>query len=440
MEGLSIARHSEKSRKEAWKVALLDATCSSCHVVGCRLHSWEADEILGPKAKLHLPDVFQSLMTHMEAEQQEIRNDITFVPRVEEKPGKPLQLTNLPTHTLHLVVCMLEANELVNWSGVCSLFRHLAYEVVPGLNLALYEHQRKGLKWMLHRETPSLINQSLLHPFVFARRPGRKIKVGIDLTDMKAVEHVDTTTKDTCGGMFCDEPGLGKTITMLALILRTKGQATRNAQTRLEIRAEGALDTYLRPRGHTVQEGDLVSSGASLIVVPDPLVEHWKYQIEAHVADGALRAYIDKSNQNLPLNVELATYDVVVTSFSRLSKEWKLHRPAPSLEKRIPERYGFEGPQRYADGTIRGEVSSLLTVLWVRVIVDEGHKLGGQTPTNLMRMARLLSAERRWVMTGTPTPNTLQSADLRFMHGLLVFLRNKPYGQTDGRAWNAAFG
>ncbi|KAL3673931.1 hypothetical protein V7S43_001618 [Phytophthora oleae] len=291
---------------------------------------------------------------------------------------------------------------------------------------------------MLHRETPSLINRSLLDPFVFPRRPGRKIKVGIDLTDMKAVEQVDTTTRHTCGGMFCDEPGLGKTITMLALILRTKGQATRNVQVRLEIQAEKALDTYLRPRDHSVPAEDLVSSGASLIVVPDPLVEHWKYQIEAHVADGALRAYIDEGNQNLPLNAELVTYDVVVTSFSRLAKEWKLHRPAFSLEKRMPERYGFEGPQRYADGTIRGEVSSLLTVIWVRVIVDEGHKLGRQTPTNLMRMARLLSAERRWVMTGTPTPNTLQSADLRFMHGLLVFLRNKPYGQPDGRAWTKA--
>ncbi|KAL3673930.1 hypothetical protein V7S43_001617 [Phytophthora oleae] len=108
MEGLSIARHSEKSRKEAWKAALLDATCSSCHVVGCRLHSWEADDILGPKAKLHLPDVFQSLMTHMEAEQQEIRDDITFMPRTEKESGKPPQLTGLPTNTLHLVVCMLE--------------------------------------------------------------------------------------------------------------------------------------------------------------------------------------------------------------------------------------------------------------------------------------------------------------------------------------------
>ncbi|POM59942.1 F-box protein [Phytophthora palmivora] len=439
IEGLSIARRSEKSRKEARKCEFLDATCSSCHVVGCRLHSWEADEVLGPKSKLHLPDVFQSLMIHMEAEQLEIRDDAAFVTRAENSSKQQLSITDLPTNTLHTVVQLMTAKEIAVLSQVCSLFRHLAYEVVPGLNLVLYEHQRKGLKWMLYRETPSLINRSLLHPFIFPRRPGQKTKVGINLLDFKVVEQVDTRARDMCGGMFCDEPGLGKTITMLALILRTKGHSTRNVQ--MQDETENTLDAnlrYARSQDRSVPAEKLVSSGASLIVVPDPLVEHWKYQIEVHVVQGALRAFIDEGNGGLPSNSNLAAYDVVVISFSRLAKEWKLHRPASGLEERMPERYGFEGSQRYTDGTIRGEVSSLLTVHWVRVIVDEGHKLGGQTPTNLMRMARILSAERRWVMTGTPTPNTLQSADLRFMHGLLVFLRNKPYGQPDGRAWTKA--
>ncbi|KAJ8517456.1 hypothetical protein ON010_g18317 [Phytophthora cinnamomi] len=336
----------------------------------------------------------------------------------------------------------MEASELAALSGVCSVFRHLAYAVVPGLNLVLYEHQRKGLKWMLYRETPSLIKSGCeLHPFLFPRRPGQKSDIAIDLLDMKVVADVDTTTRDLCGGMFCDEPGLGKTITMLALILRTKGQSTRNARLRAELAEEAVLDARLhslRPRGRSVAADDLVGSGASLIVVPDPLVEHWKYQIEAHVKSGALRTFIDETSGDLPSNSELAAYDVVVTSFSRLAREWRLHRPVSAQEMRIPERYGFEGPKRYSDGTISGAVSSLLTVRWVRVIVDEGHELGGQTPTRLMEMARILSGERRWVMTGTPTPNTLQSADLRYMHGLLLFLRNKPYGQPDESAWTKA--
>ncbi|KAG3085450.1 hypothetical protein PC128_g4974 [Phytophthora cactorum] len=146
MEGLSIARRSEKLRKTAWKSGLLDATCSSCHVVGCRLHSWEADDILGPKTKLHLPDVFQSLMTHMEAEQFEIRDDVTFVTQ-PENTDKPPQITDLPRNAMHIVVCMMEAKELAALSGVCSLFRHLAYENV--LSRIMMRHTKESIREIL---------------------------------------------------------------------------------------------------------------------------------------------------------------------------------------------------------------------------------------------------------------------------------------------------
>ncbi|KAK1948541.1 F-box protein [Phytophthora citrophthora] len=435
---LSVVSRNGKSKTEARYEALESARSSSCHVVGCRLHPWDASKrAIQPKQKLNLPDVFHSLTSQMEVGQMEIRDDVTYVARMTH-PNKQVVITDLPTNVLQSIVCLMNARDLSSLSGVCSLFQHMAYEVVPGLNLVLYEHQRRGLKWMLRRETPSLTCIPQPHPFILSSATSYEAATAVDLIEDRVIEHPHVTARDACGGMFCDEPGLGKTITMLALILRTKGQTTDNT----------AVDTHgpignarpglrsSRSRGRSVNVEDLVSSGASLIVVPDPLVEHWKYQVEAHVAPGALRVFVDPGVEDkLPYNIDLATYDVVITSFTRLAREWRLHRPTSALEERMPERYGFEGPQRYADGTIRGEVSSLLTVHWVRVIVDEGHKLGGQTPSDLMQLARLLCAERRWVMTGTPTPNTLQSADLRYMHGLLVFLRNQPYGNPDGQAW-----
>ncbi|RLN72748.1 hypothetical protein BBJ28_00016670 [Nothophytophthora sp. Chile5] len=438
---LSVLLRSAKARDDAMAAALLDATCSSCHVVGCKLHPWDVDEALGSKPKLNLPDVFQSLMDQAEADQAESHVDTTSRTDREQPDGRRL-VTDLPINLLQGIVRFMNGRDAMSLSGVCSLFRRLAYDVVPGLNLVLYDHQRKGLKWMLYRETPSLINRSLPHPFILSRRPGRDTEVAIDLITQKVVEAVDTRATDMCGGMFCDEPGLGKTITMLALILRTKGQTTHN--TPVETHRPGAESARagLRSSGshdRTVRLEDLVSSGASLIVVPDPLVEHWKYQVETHVEPGALRVFVDPGmDYTLPCNLDLAEYDVVITSFSRLAREWRVHRPASAMEERMAARCGSDGSRYYADGTVRGEVSSLLTVHWVRVIVDEGHKLGGKTPTNLMEMARLLCAKRRWVMTGTPTPNTLQSADLQFMHGLLVFLRNQPYGMPDGRAWAKA--
>ncbi|KAE9285530.1 hypothetical protein PR003_g26557 [Phytophthora rubi] len=108
-DALAIARRSEKSRIEAQKSEFLDATCSSCHVVGCRLHLWQADATLGPKKKLHLPDVFQSLMAHMEAEQSEIRDDVVFRP---DSTNANVAITDLPRNALHLVICLMEAQEL----------------------------------------------------------------------------------------------------------------------------------------------------------------------------------------------------------------------------------------------------------------------------------------------------------------------------------------
>ena len=44
-----------------------------------------------------------------------------------------------------------------------------------------------------------------------------------------------------------------------------------------------------------------------------------------------------------------------------------------------------------------------------------------------MQMAIALRAERRWVMTGTPTPAT-PGAKVAHLHPLLAFLHYQPYG------------
>ncbi|KAE9227540.1 hypothetical protein PF005_g4674 [Phytophthora fragariae] len=248
-----------------------------------------------PKQKLNLPDVFHSLTSQMEVDQMEIRDDATYVARMT-RTNKQILMTDLPTNVLQNIVCLMNARDLASLSGVCSLFQHMAYEVVPGLNLVLYDHQRRGLKWMLRRETPSLTCIPQPHPFILSSESESESATAVDLIEDRVITHPHVTASDACGGMFCDEPGLGKTITMLALILRTKGQTTDNTP----VDTRGPSGRVNRPglrsarsRGRSVGVEDLVSSGASLIVVPDPLVEHWKYQVETHVDPGALRVFVD---------------------------------------------------------------------------------------------------------------------------------------------------
>lgn len=77
-------------------------------------------------------------------------------------------------------------------------------------------------------------------------------------------------------------------------------------------------------------------------------------------------------------------------------------------------------------------------VHWLRVILDEGHKVGGAALTNKLAMAANLRAERRWVVTGTPAPGA-GAAELARLHPLLTFLRHRPYGGAAGkRLWDVS--
>lgn len=436
---LSVVGYTRVQADETLEDLIRKAKESTCHVVGCNLH--QRDGILpGVSSKtLYLSDVFRTLTSPTDIDQMEIREDRTYVERMKRQKREVI-VTDLPIIALQTLVCMMNARDLASLSGVCSLFQHLAYEVVPGLNLVLYRHQRKALKFLLYREAPPSAHKSALpHPFIFPPVHRPNASISIDLVDRKIVNEPTPSAQDCRGGLFCDEPGLGKTITMLALLLRTKGQRVKSVpETEENSSRKGTLGRLRSSgsRGRTVQASQLVNSASTLIVVPNPLVDHWKFQIETHVEPGALKVFIDSDhNKPLPSSAELVKYDVVITSFLRLLQEWKTNRPTSALEERAPERYGFEDHVRFADGTIRGEMSSLLRVHWVRIVVDEGHQLGGTAETSQMRMARIFCAERRWVMTGTPTPNTMQSADLRHMHGLLVFLKDVPYGHQDGKAW-----
>jgi hypothetical protein len=61
----------------------------------------------------------------------------------------------------------------------------------------------------------------------------------------------------------------------------------------------------------------------------------------------------------------------------------------------------------YTDAS--ASVSALHRIHWLRLVVDEGHTIGrGSGGSNASLMAASLSAERRWVLTGTPTPSGQQ--------------------------------
>ncbi|XP_072961356.1 F-box protein At3g54460 [Typha angustifolia] len=151
----------------------------------------------------------------------------------------------------------------------------------------------------------------------------------------------------------------------------------------------------------------LYLSRATLIVVPANLVDHWKTQIEKHIKTGQLRVYFWVDNKKPSAHNLAWDYDIIITTFNRLSVEWD--------------------PRKR---------SVLMQVHWYRVMLDEGHTLGsGLSLTNKLLMACSLAASSRWILTGTPTPNTPNS-QVAHLQPMLKFLHEEAYGQNQ-ECWEA---
>jgi len=308
-------------------------------------------------------------------------------------------LMKLPNEVLSILIRYLSARDISIIAVTNTHLHRYTVSVVPGMRLELFTHQIVSLVWMLRRES---------------------FKRG-----------------DLRGGLICDEPGLGKTITCLALILRTRGTKPSLAALAFPEEKNCAVRGLRSPdsRRREVNPKLLLPSAATLIIVPETLLTHWQHQVlkitsrRASIFGSIFWDFPEKEKM-LPDGKKLANYGLVVTTFRRLATEWRYGRPSCALEERQPKRLGYENGQ---SGTV---TSPLLQVYWLRVIVDEGHVLGTLSLSDAKLMANCIVAERRWVMTGTPTPKKNEGSDLRHLMGLFKFLRDPFFNQSD--VWNSS--
>lgn len=79
----------------------------------------------------------------------------------------------------------------------------------------------------------------------------------------------------------------------------------------------------------------------------------------------------------------------------------------------------------------KDRLTGLLTIPWLRVVLDEAHSIKSkQTKQSLA--AYCLKAERRWCITGTPLQNSLDD-----LYSLVRFLHISPF--DDPQWWNRVF-
>jgi SNF2 family DNA or RNA helicase len=166
------------------------------------------------------------------------------------------------------------------------------------------------------------------------------------------------------GGLLCDAMGLGKTVQVLALILKSKEQ----------------------------QQED----GTTLIVAPLSLLGQWEEELKTKT-NLSHRVYYggDKTAGGF------SSVDVVLTTYGTLQSE--LHS---QKQKGI-------SPTEHRTG--------LISHIWKRVVLDEAHCIKN-TATVASRACCLLQAERRWCVSGTIIQNSVED-----VYAQLKFLRHEPW-------------
>ncbi|CAN7050800.1 helicase-like transcription factor CHR28 [Brassica rapa] len=177
------------------------------------------------------------------------------------------------------------------------------------------------------------------------------------------------------GGILADDQGLGKTISIIALILLQK----------------------LKSQSRRVKKRSR-RSGGTLVVCPASVVKQWAKELDDKVSpQNKLSVLVYHGSRRINDPVELAKYDVVVTTYALVTNE--------VLQSQIR----FSG----ALGRVR----------WSRVVLDEAQTIKNHK-TQVARACSSLNAKRRWCLSGTPIQNEVMD-----LFSYFKFLRYHPYAE-----------
>ncbi|PPQ64839.1 hypothetical protein CVT24_008204 [Panaeolus cyanescens] len=195
------------------------------------------------------------------------------------------------------------------------------------------------------------------------------------------------------------------------LPFKSKMQEIIRANTPFYYAYPDAKGTWARP--NSIQgPKKMYLTAATLVVVPAILLTQWKREIKKHIAR-PLRVCVISKDLPTPSARHLATeYDMVLITLSRFSSELKKYSDIQiemqlynSTPCKCPEfSDSIRVPQCTDACEERRKISPFLQIRWARLVVDEGNFVSSDN-SDRVSFANMLSAERRWVVTGTPTTN-----------------------------------
>lgn len=183
------------------------------------------------------------------------------------------------------------------------------------------------------------------------------------------------------GGILADDMGLGKTIQTLSLLVANKS-------TDLQCKT-------------------------TLIVAPVSLLKQWEREIMSRIKqENQLSVYLYHGTSRKSGSFdEFKDFDVVLTTYGLLSREYKEHFGVHDNKSKTSLRTTGNSPfyQKSAK--------------WYRIVLDEAQYIKNKS-TLTSKACAALEGRYRWCLTGTPMQNSVFD-----LYSLLRFLRIKPFDE-----------
>jgi hypothetical protein len=274
----------------------------------------------------------------------------------------------------------------------------------------LQKYQQEALAFMIEREAVggSVWNSMWTRiplPFQHPGAPDRP--EAIFWSRVLSVASYDPPEEGYWGGMLCDDVGLGHDTVFAELIARD--------------RPPPAVARYPR----SISGSNLVASKATLVVCRVDIMGQWRDRVIA--ADPRCRVGFYHGTGRLRLDAEHVAfaYDVVITTYDTVSKDWVYQFEHGARENGARENGAREEGTRENGARENGQ-RPLFKVCFHRAIFDEGHCLANRGWTRC-KACSAIEAPRRWIRTSKPLSKSVGE-----LAGLFGALRASRYFSSPG--------
>jgi len=291
-------------------------------------------------------------------------------------------------------------------------------EMQPGdtFVMDLRKYQKQALHWMVSKEKDekSDSKETSMHPLWEEYAWPLKDAEDKDVATVEGQNHFyinpysgelsldfPIQEQNCLGGILADEMGLGKTIEMLSLV------HTHTSEYGLGGSAKGASTVMDLPRLSKSSAAVERAPCTTLVVAPMSLLAQWGSEAEKASKPGTLKTLLYYGNEK-QVNLQTLCCGANVAN-------------APNL---IITSYGTvlsEFTQLAVNGGSKGSQGGLFSLDYFRIILDEAHMIKNRQ-SKTAKACYELSAQHRWVLTGTPIVNRLED-----LFSLVRFLRVEPW-------------